>query len=68
MTAREQERLAKLEEKTDNIVEKLDSVLAKLDNLDDKFVTRREFAAIKWVIGIVTAGGTAVATFLLTRK
>jgi len=68
MTAREVERLAKLEEKTDNIVEKLDSVLYKLDNLDDKFVTRREFAAIKWVIGVIIAGGTAVATFLLTRK
>ena len=68
MTAREVERLAKLEQKTDNIVEKLDSVLHKLDSLDDKFVTRREFAAIKYVIGVIIAGTTAIATFLLTRK
>ena len=68
MTIVEKERLAKLEEKTDNIVEKIDSVLAKLDNLDNKYITRNEFAIFKWTASSIIALGTAIATFLLIKR
>jgi len=61
MTVREKEWLAKLEEKIDRIME-------RIDNLDDKFVTRREYNTIKMIIGGIIAVGTMVATFLLVKK
>jgi len=68
MTVREKERLAKLEEKTDNIVAKLDTVIEKLDLLDERYVTRREYNAIKMVLSGLVLLGTMVATFLLLKK
>jgi hypothetical protein len=61
MTTVERDRLARLEDKIDGILE-------KIDNLDNKFVTRREYNAIKMVIGGIIAIGTMVATFLLIKK
>jgi len=61
MTTRERDWLAKMEDKIDGILE-------KLDNLDEKFVTRREYNAIKMVIGSIIAVGTMIATFLLVKK
>jgi len=61
MTAVEKERLDKLENK-------IDAILEKIDNLDEKFVTRREYNAIKMVIGGMVAVGTMVAAFLLLKK
>jgi len=61
MTVREKEWLAKLEDKLDKIME-------RIDNLDEKFVTRREYNAVKMVIGGIVAAGTMIATFLLIKK
>ena len=68
MTIVEIERLAKLEEKTDNIVDKLDVVIDKIDNLDNKYITRNEFAIFKWIASSIIAFGTAIATFLLIKR
>lgn len=68
MTIQEKERLAKLEEKTDNIVEKIDAVLAKLDGLDEKYVTRKEYNAVKMVLTGLVLFGTMIATFLIIKK
>lgn len=40
---------------------KLDTLLAKFDNLENGFVTRREFSVAKWLIGI---GFSVVAVVL----
>lgn len=61
MTIREKEWLAKLEEKIDRIMD-------RIDNLDDKFVTRREYNTIKMIIGGIIALGTMIATFLFLKK
>jgi len=61
MTVREKEWLTKLEDK-------IDGILDKIDNLDEKFVTRREYNTIKMVIGGLIAIGTMIATFLLIKK
>jgi len=61
MTIRERDWLSKMEDKIDGILE-------KLDNLDEKFVTRREYNTIKMIIGGIIAVGTMVATFLLVKK
>ena len=61
MTIRERDWLSKMEDKIDGILE-------KLDNLDEKFVTRREYNTIKMIVGGIIAVGTMVATFLLVKK
>lgn len=61
MTIRERDWLIKMEDK-------IDGILDKLDNLDEKFVTRREYNTIKMVVSGIIAVGTMVATFLLVKK
>lgn len=43
-------------------------VLGRFDNLDNKYPTRREIAAIKWVLGILIAAVSAIATILSVSK
>ena len=50
------ERVARLDENTKNINIKLTKIEDKLDqalfNFDNKYVTRREFAISKWLVGL----------------
>jgi len=54
--ATQAERIAAVEENTKNIEKKLDTLIDKFDGLDNRYPTRREFAAANWVIGIFLTG------------
>ena len=65
MTAREAERLAKVEQKTDDLKEKVEEIGQKLD---DVIETLNQLTggkkALMWVVGISTASLTAISTWL----
>jgi hypothetical protein len=75
MTAKETERLAKVEQKVDDAGEDITeiksdvkTILKKFEDLDDRYPTRREIAAIKTIVGILLAAVSALAAILALKN
>ena len=69
MTAKETERLAKVEQKVDDLVEstnkgfgdintKLDAAITRMDNMNKSFVTVAQAKVVGWFIGLLITLGT----------
>lgn len=57
-----QTRMKRVEDDITEVKSDVKAVLSRLDNLEDIFVTRREFSVVKWLIGVgFTLAGLAIA-------
>lgn len=61
--------LGKLEESLKNIKESVDKIDSKLEGLEERFITRAEFAVFKWVIStLIAVAGLAISLSMRVFK